>query len=345
MEAQRKAFSQLLLYWRLSLVRCCLLCAHLSLRMWVVIHPCGATVMAFAVTASVEFRAAASLAFQQTGVNFQYAFALREIAAVLSGVCVASASQFQRPALLVQLWLHETLRVYADRMSNERDCARMTQLATDHCKKSFDVDMNEPAAAVPVGSGTKAATALQLGSQLFTPFRLDHMGPGCGACSDSAWFPVTDLDSVRDALYQSLKVCVSLWICSASCLIDFHRFAQQYNETEAVMNLVLFDRAVEHLLRIARILCRPSSSMLFIGVGGSGKQSLVRLAAYVCGLQVRSPGVSSSYTVTEFKELLKGALILLLFASHSQEVHHAFPSPGSGQRLPPLPLVVFHCCV
>jgi len=57
----------------------------------------------------------------------------------------------------------------------------------------------------------------------------------------------------------------------------------EYNERHDKINLVLFDDALEHLTRLHRVLRMRRGHVMIVGVGGSGKQSLLRLAAFAAG--------------------------------------------------------------
>ena len=74
-----------------------------------------------------------------------------------------------------------------------------------------------------------------------------------------------------------------------------------YNDTNAAMNLVLFEDAMSHILRINRILEMPRGNALLVGVGGSGKQSLSRLSAFISGLDVFQIQLRKGYAIADLK--------------------------------------------
>ena len=60
------------------------------------------------------------------------------------------------------------------------------------------------------------------------------------------------------------------------------KYMEDYNQSGTTkMKLVLFMDAIEHVCRINRILRQPLGNALLLGVGGSGRRSLTKLASYM----------------------------------------------------------------
>lgn len=254
-----------------------------------------------------------------SAVRFHYVFTLREVAAVVGGLLrmapaafcagggsvssnngrsrggrnsdsTATAAQLLKVA---RLWSHECERVYADRLTSDGDLVTFEQLKASVIRRYF----------VPLGI---KATAIDARPLLFSTFCSSHNGgngaDGGGAGSDSHAAtgdmnpPFSIVDGDDNAPYDE--------IVSQDHLrrVLQLRLAEHNESNPAVaMDLVLFPQAAEHVVRIARVLDVPGGHVAMIGVGGSGKQSLARLAAYVAGCEVFQVQVTAGYGVNELK--------------------------------------------
>ncbi|KAM7366101.1 hypothetical protein PAMP_015569 [Pampus punctatissimus] len=82
---------------------------------------------------------------------------------------------------------------------------------------------------------------------------------------------------------------------------------EDYNLTPGIvpMSLVLFRDAIEHITRVVRVISQLRGNMLLVGVGGSGRQSLSKMAASICEYEVFQVEVTKQYRKLEFREDIK----------------------------------------
>ncbi|CAH0663656.1 unnamed protein product [Spodoptera exigua] len=87
-------------------------------------------------------------------------------------------------------------------------------------------------------------------------------------------------------------------------------YLDEYNlSSTAPLDLVLFDDAVAHLCRIARIMRQPMANALLLGMGGSGRQSLSRLAANMAELICIQIEITKAYGFAEWREDLRTTML------------------------------------
>jgi dynein heavy chain len=87
-------------------------------------------------------------------------------------------------------------------------------------------------------------------------------------------------------------------------------YLEEYNgSVKNQMKLVMFLDACDHVSRISRVVRQPLGNCLLLGVGGSGRQSLSRLATFIANYKLFQVEVVKGYGMQNWREDVKKALM------------------------------------
>lgn len=73
------------------------------------------------VSATMDVYKSATVTFLPTPAKSHYTFSLRDFSRVIRGVMLVPNTRLKDPDKLIRLWIHETYRVFDDRLINNDD--------------------------------------------------------------------------------------------------------------------------------------------------------------------------------------------------------------------------------
>lgn len=230
------------------------------------------------IAATMEIYDQATEGLRPTPAKSHYIFNLRDFSRVVQGCALLRKESADNKKTFVRIWVHEIMRVFYDRLVDETDRAWffgvLRRSTRDFMKDTFE----------------SALDNYMDEKEMVTEETIKRLMFGCYLDTDSAE------GERRYEEMPSKEVVLNVAIT----------MLQEYNAMhKAKMNIVLFDYALEHLSKICRLLSMPSGNALLVGVGGSGRQSLTRLATTVLGLGLFQPEITKAYSVKDWQEDLK----------------------------------------
>ena len=195
-----------------------------------------------------------------------YVFNMRDISKIFQGVLRADPQFVDSKDAMTRLWVHECFRVFHDRMTDDQDRKWFRALVEEKLNNLLQTAWKQ------VFAGNETLT-------MFCDFLRPGMDP-------APYEEVINESQLKSYIEERME---------------------EYNYEPGIvpMNLVLFRDAIGHLCRISRIIKLPRGNALLVGVGGSGRQSLTRLASYIADYKVFMIEISKTYRALEFKEDLK----------------------------------------
>eukprot|EP00954_Amorphochlora_amoebiformis_P004328 337727-Amorphochlora_amoeboformis.AAC.1 len=206
-----------------------------------------------------------------TPTKSHYTFNLRDVSKVFQGILQADVYSYRVPEQVTRLWVHEVCRCFHDRLVDHQDRSWFTRKVCKLLMQNFAVR----------AAGQSSTFTHQ---DLFEghPLVFGNWVGGSG---------YNEFDAKKGRSLE--RICIGK--------------VDEFNDepSRSKMDLVFFKDAICHLSRVARIMQLPRGNALLVGLGGSGRQSLTRLAAYIVEYYCYEIELSRGFDYSAFQEHIR----------------------------------------
>jgi len=103
-----------------------------------------------------------------TPAKSHYLFNLRDFSKVILGMCMADKDTLDTPEIAIRLWVHESLRVFSDRLVNLDDRLAFLEVLRDTVRKIFGTNFDNVFEHLLHGTNKELHTLDEIRGLMFT---------------------------------------------------------------------------------------------------------------------------------------------------------------------------------
>ncbi|KAL7022048.1 hypothetical protein ACKWTF_012111 [Chironomus riparius] len=232
----------------------------------------------------------ATLQLPPTPSKFHYIFNLKDLSRVYAGILLTSPINFKEPRQLVRVWRNEFTRVFCDRLIVDID----VHIIRDQMNEMINKNFREPEYRPRVSNLSHRVEKIEKKDSIA------DMPANQFIMRDPLLF-----GDFRHGVVDEEERTYEDLLDFTACMHLFTEIMDEYNDRRGSIDLVLFDDCLEHLTRVHRVMRMHRGHLLLVGVGGSGKHSISRLAAFAAGCEVFEITITRGYNEESFKSDLK----------------------------------------
>lgn len=209
-----------------------------------------------------------------------YVFNLRDFTRVIKSCLFLRKDTYDsNKKIYMKIWTHEILRTFGDRMNTQEDHDWLFG-NIKHCfQEYFEENINEIFENL-------------LENEEITIQNLENLIFGFNG----------EVDNQGVQRYEEQTNITTLLETVNTSLMEFNK------SNRVKLNITVFKDSILRLVKLSRILKSSPGNALLIGISGSGRRNLTKLASYINNIKFMQPNITMNYSGKDWNDQIKSIL-------------------------------------